>query len=107
MTTFDHHIHHNIAPAATLELISLTIDYREELESPKLEFYKLEQKYTRRDKRTTFHSDARYVNGEYIYNDNKSSSTQDRGSVSFNRELKRTISTRVSEIFPDRRSKIF
>ncbi|KAF1816160.1 hypothetical protein P152DRAFT_454404 [Eremomyces bilateralis CBS 781.70] len=33
----------------------------------KLELYRLEQRYTRRSKRTTFISDARYVDGEYIY----------------------------------------
>jgi hypothetical protein len=33
----------------------------------KLELYRLEQKYTRRDKRTTFYSDAQYVDGEYVY----------------------------------------
>lgn len=72
----------------------------------KLEFYKLEQKYTRRDKRTTFHSEAQYVNGEYIYNDSKSLKAQDRTSFNFNRGPKRMTSIRVSEIFTDRRSKI-
>ena len=33
----------------------------------KLELYRLEQRYTRREKRTTFFSDAQYVDGEYIY----------------------------------------
>ncbi|KAF2640257.1 hypothetical protein P280DRAFT_400659 [Massarina eburnea CBS 473.64] len=33
----------------------------------KLELYRLEQRYTRRDKRTTFYSDAQYVDGEYVY----------------------------------------
>lgn len=32
-----------------------------------LELYRLEQRYTRREKRTTFISDARYVDGEYVY----------------------------------------
>jgi len=31
------------------------------------ELYRLEQRYTRRDKRTTFASGAVYVDGEYIY----------------------------------------
>lgn len=34
---------------------------------PELELYRLEQRYTRRSKRTTFISDATYVDGEYIY----------------------------------------
>ncbi|KAF2835171.1 hypothetical protein M501DRAFT_903393, partial [Patellaria atrata CBS 101060] len=34
----------------------------------KLELYRLEQRYTKRSKRTTFISDAVYVDGEYVYN---------------------------------------
>ena len=34
---------------------------------PEIELYKLEQRYTRRKGRTTFTSEAQYVNGEYIY----------------------------------------
>ncbi|KAF2152494.1 hypothetical protein K461DRAFT_321491 [Myriangium duriaei CBS 260.36] len=33
----------------------------------KYELYRLEQRYTRRDKRTTFASGATYVDGEYVY----------------------------------------
>ncbi|KAF4547444.1 Hypothetical protein D9617_42g090310 [Elsinoe fawcettii] len=33
----------------------------------KYELYRLEQRYTRREKRTTFASGAVYVDGEYIY----------------------------------------
>lgn len=33
----------------------------------RLELYRLEQRYTRREKRTTFISGAQYVDGEYIY----------------------------------------
>lgn len=45
----------------------------------KYEIHRLEKRYTRRDKRTTFTSDAIYVDGEYIYapnnkHDNDSSS---------------------------------
>jgi hypothetical protein len=44
-----------------------------------LELYRLEQRYTRREKRTTFFSDAQYVDGEYVYTSSpasaKSSST--------------------------------
>jgi hypothetical protein len=32
-----------------------------------IELFKLEQRYTRRKRRTTFISDAQYVNGEYIH----------------------------------------
>lgn len=35
----------------------------------KLELFKLEQRYTRRKRRTTFISDAIYVDGEYVYAD--------------------------------------
>ena len=35
----------------------------------KVELYRLEQRYARRDKRTTFTTGARYVDGEYIYTD--------------------------------------
>ncbi|TKA45536.1 hypothetical protein B0A54_04075 [Friedmanniomyces endolithicus] len=34
----------------------------------KYDLYRLEQRYTRRDKRTTFTSGASYVDGEYVYN---------------------------------------
>jgi hypothetical protein len=33
----------------------------------RLELYRLEQRYTRREKRTTFISEAQYVDGEYVY----------------------------------------
>lgn len=39
----------------------------------RLELYRLEQRYTRRDKRTTFYSDAMYVDGEYVYASSPSS----------------------------------
>lgn len=32
-----------------------------------LELYRLEQRYTKRQKRTTFISEAVYVDGEYVY----------------------------------------
>lgn len=72
----------------------------------RLDLYKLEKKYTNRDKRTTFHSEARYVDGEYIYD--KSSTGSSRNSMSWNKQdTKRRTSVRVSEIFTDRRSKVF
>ena len=33
----------------------------------KLEIYRLEKRHMRRSKRTTFASNARYVDGEYVY----------------------------------------
>ncbi|KAG9190406.1 hypothetical protein G6011_08494 [Alternaria panax] len=39
----------------------------------RLELYRLEQRYTRREKRTTFISEAQYVNGEYVYASSPSS----------------------------------
>lgn len=52
-----------------------------------LELYRLEQRYTRRDKRTTFISDARYVDGEYVYGSGPSSpySSTSGGSTSSRR----------------------
>ncbi|KAK1076163.1 hypothetical protein LTR33_009189 [Friedmanniomyces endolithicus] len=38
------------------------------------DLYRLEQRYTRRDKRTTFNSGASYVDGEYVYNHSSPSS---------------------------------
>ncbi|KAJ9193507.1 hypothetical protein DTO166G4_2541 [Paecilomyces variotii] len=39
----------------------------EKLQS-KIELYRLEQRYTRRKHRSTFHSGVQYVDGEYVYN---------------------------------------
>ena len=38
----------------------------------KMELYRLEQRYARRDKRTTFTTGARYVDGEYIFESSSS-----------------------------------
>jgi hypothetical protein len=46
----------------------------------KVELYRLEQRYARRDKRTTFTTGARYVDGEYIFNESPSSPTGSTGS---------------------------
>ncbi|KAL2009789.1 hypothetical protein VTN00DRAFT_5596 [Thermoascus crustaceus] len=46
----------------------------------KIELYRLEQRYTRRKHRTTFHSCAQYVDGEYVYNTH--SPTSPTGTVS-------------------------
>ncbi|EMC95577.1 hypothetical protein BAUCODRAFT_43729, partial [Baudoinia panamericana UAMH 10762] len=47
----------------------------------KYELYRLEQRYTRREKRTTFISGAQYVDGEYVYN--VVSPTSSKSSSSF------------------------
>jgi len=48
----------------------------------KYEIYRLEQRYTRRDKRTTFASGAVYVDGEYVYSTNSNSSASSPTSMS-------------------------
>ncbi|KAJ4364292.1 hypothetical protein N0V95_000804 [Ascochyta clinopodiicola] len=54
-----------------------------------LELYRLEQRYTRRDKRSTFISEAHYVDGEYVYasssSPSPSSSTKSAGTSSSRR----------------------
>lgn len=80
----------------------------------KLEIYRLEQRYTKREKRTTFISGAQYVDGEYIYG-NESTVTSPTGSStsggSFGSFGKRSPGIRVAEVFSpsgrggDRRSK--
>ncbi|KAF3906558.1 hypothetical protein ABW20_dc0107883 [Dactylellina cionopaga] len=35
--------------------------------SAKIELFKLEQRYTKRSRRTTFICDAYYIDGEYVY----------------------------------------
>lgn len=75
----------------------------------KLEIYRLEQRYTKRDKRTTFISGAQYVDGEYIYG-NESTVTSPTSSSNSGSFGKRSPGIRVSEVFSsgrggDRRSK--
>jgi len=41
-----------------------------------LELYRLEQRYTRRDRRTTFTTAAQYVDGEYVYASSPASPTK-------------------------------
>lgn len=49
----------------------------------KLELFRLEQRYTRRrNKRTTFISEAQYVDGEYIYTPSSAKFSQGTGSGS-------------------------
>jgi hypothetical protein len=68
----------------------------------KYELYRLEQRYTRRDKRTTFISGAQYVDGEYIYN---MSPTSEKSSSSFGSSSgkNRMSSVKVTEIFSNKR----
>lgn len=64
----------------------------------KYELYKLEQRYTRRDKRTTFCSGAQYVDGEYVYS--PTTSTKSSSSFGSGSGVGKRISTiHVKEIF--------
>ena len=54
-----------------------------------IELFKLEQRYTRRKRRTTFISDAQYVDGEYIYT-SPISEDSERESERERREMERT-----------------
>jgi len=80
-----------------------TMGFMENLRN-KVELYRLEQRYTKRDKRTTFISTARYVDGEYVYHGSplsvKSSNSFGSGSSSGG------SSERVKKVF-NRQSKIF
>jgi len=78
----------------------------------KLEIYRLEQRYTRRDKRSTWVSGAQYVDGEYVYGNESTvssptSSTSSRGS-GFSGKM---AGVKVAEVFTgrggDRRSKVW
>lgn len=65
----------------------------------KYELYKLEQRYTRRDKRTTFCSGAQYVDGEYVYSPTGSSTKSYGSDGSFGGKTKRMSTIQVKEIF--------
>jgi len=76
----------------------------------KLEIYRLEQRYTRRDKRSTWVSGAQYVNGEYVYG-NESTVTSPTSSTSSKSSgfTGKFPGVKVAEVFTgrggDRRSK--
>ena len=78
----------------------------------KLEIYRLEQRYTRRDKRSTWVSGAHYVDGEYVYGNEStvSSPTSSTNSKSSGFTSKMS-NVKVSEVFSgrggDRRSKVW
>lgn len=63
----------------------------------KYELYRLEQRYTKREKRTTFVSAAQYVDGEYIHTSSPTS-TKSFGSSNSGWPGKRTASVRVKEL---------
>ncbi|KAM0719149.1 hypothetical protein Q7P37_005054 [Cladosporium fusiforme] len=77
----------------------------------KLEIYRLEQKYTRREKRTTFISGAQYVNGEYIYGNESTVTSPTSSKASSSSFAKRMPGVKVAEVFSsrggDRRSKVW
>ncbi|KAI9723597.1 MAG: hypothetical protein M1812_000897 [Candelaria pacifica] len=71
--------------------------FMEKLQS-RLELFRLEQRYTRRKNRTTFVSEAQYVNGEYVYtvpSSSKSSSSSGLGSIGKNAGVRIRELTRV------------
>lgn len=83
----------------------------------KLEIYRLEQRYTRRDKRSTWVSGAHYVDGEYVYGNSESTvssptSSTNSGSSKSSGFTSKMAGVKVSEVFSsgrgrDRRSKVW
>ncbi|KAI6898472.1 hypothetical protein KC318_g13330 [Hortaea werneckii] len=71
----------------------------------KYELYRLEQRYTRRDKRTTFASGAQYVDGEYIYSPTPTTtgSTGSGNSTAKSNGFGASV-VGVKEVFGNRRS---
>ncbi|KAI6875021.1 hypothetical protein D0864_07076 [Hortaea werneckii] len=71
----------------------------------KYELYRLEQRYTRRDKRTTFASGAQYVDGEYIYSPTSTGTTgTSTGSTGSSTGKFGASVVNVKEVFSNRRS---
>lgn len=64
----------------------------------KLELYRLEQRYTRREKRTTFFSDAQYVDGEYVYATSPTSSKTSSTNSASNRRFSKVPGVRIREL---------
>jgi hypothetical protein len=65
----------------------------------KVELYRLEQRYTHRNKRTTFTTGARYVDGEYIFDESPGSPTGSTGSWQHSTtSSKRGTAVRVKEL---------
>jgi hypothetical protein len=67
-----------------------------------LELYRLEQRYTRRDKRTTFYSDAQYVDGEYVMasspTSTKSANSMDSMGSKASRRMSKSPAVRIREM---------
>jgi len=71
----------------------------------KYELYRLEQRYTKREKRTTFISGAQYVDGEYVYMASPTSSEKSSSSSGSGWSSKaRMPSVKVTEVFSKRQS---
>ncbi|KAF1830913.1 hypothetical protein BDW02DRAFT_506417 [Decorospora gaudefroyi] len=62
----------------------------------RLELYRLEQRYTRREKRTTFISEAQYVDGEYVYASSPSSAKS--SSTTNSRRFSKMPAIRIKEL---------
>ena len=81
----------------------------------KLEIYRLEQRYTRRDKRSTWVSGAQYVDGEYVYGNESTvsspTSSTNSGSSKGSGFTGKMAGVKVAEVFSgrggDRRSKVW
>ncbi|KAF3099930.1 hypothetical protein TWF102_005353 [Orbilia oligospora] len=69
--------------------------------SQKIELFKLEQRYTKRSRRTTFICDAYYIDGEYIYGP---SMTQKNPNVSV-QQIHGSVSSASTK--KDRRKSVF
>ncbi|KAI5364015.1 hypothetical protein Slin15195_G096700 [Septoria linicola] len=52
----------------------------------KMEIRRLEQRYTRREKRSTYVSGAQYVDGEYVYNQSTGNSSNSSSSFGSNNQ---------------------
>lgn len=74
---------------------SITMGIFEKLQA-RLELYRLEQRYTRREKRTTFISDAQYVDGEYVYSSSPSSTKS--SSAGSNRRFSKMPTIGIKEL---------
>jgi hypothetical protein len=81
----------------------------------RLEIYRLEQRYTRRDKRSTWVSGAQYVDGEYVYGNESTvsspTSSTNSGSSKSSGFTSKMAGVKVAEVFTgrggDRRSKVW
>ena len=66
----------------------------------KMELRRLEQKYLQRQKRCTYVSNARYVDGEYIYTGSPTSlKSSDSYGSNWSEKRKSTPATKVRDVF--------